>query len=437
MTLVLVHLSDIHFRKRRISGSYDVDDDVRNELELDLRVMRERAGVATGVVVTGDVAFAADPKEYEAAVTWLARICDVLGCPGAAVWTVPGNHDVNRKIVDQSETIQALHERLRTDVARLERIQRDAVGAKALFEPLAAYNEFAAKYECELAPERLGWSADLPLNDGSRLRLCGLNSALASSGYDDKHPKQLVLGDVSHVLKREPGVAYVSLCHHPPDWLLDHDAFDDLLAARTTMQLFGHKHTQRLRRVNDALRITAGAVHPDRDEKRWEPRYNVICCTVRTEGRARFLDTTVHARVWNEAARRFAADTAEALAGRIIALPLEPWTPPPTPVAPVDSNPNPALPPAPVPDAVTSPLPRVPAMDPDRRLTYRFLTLPFHVRVELANTLGLLQDDDKAASDRVLFQRIFKRAAERGLLAQLWSEVEQRHGAPADPNPYT
>jgi hypothetical protein len=74
MALVLVHLSDIHFQKRRIDGGYDVDQDVRNELELDLGVMRGEVGVPAGVVLTGDIAFAADAKEYEAAVTWLARI---------------------------------------------------------------------------------------------------------------------------------------------------------------------------------------------------------------------------------------------------------------------------------------------------------------------------------------------------------------------------
>jgi hypothetical protein len=437
MALVLVHLSDIHFQKRRIDGGYDVDQDVRNELELDLEVMRRDVGVATGVVVTGDIAFAADAKEYEAAVTWLARICDVLGCPGAAVWTVPGNHDVDRAIIDRSETVQALHDRLRADVARLERIQRDAIGAKALFEPVAAYNDFAAKYTCEVGPERLAWHADLPLNDGSRLRLCGLNSALASSRRDDEDPKKLVVGDVSHALQRAPGVAYVSLCHHPPDWLVDHDAVEDLLNARATLQLFGHKHTQRLQRINDALRVTAGAVHPDRAEKRWEPRYNVIWCAVRTEGAQRFLDTTVHARVWHDGSRRFGADTVEPLAGRMIPLPLAPWTPPPAPPAPAHPGVAPIAPAGPVPEAETSPPPRVPAMDPDRRLTYRFLTLPFHVRVELANVMDLLQDEDKGVPDRVLFQRLFKRAAERGLLARLWTEVESRHAVPAgEPNPY-
>ncbi len=119
MALVLVHLSDIHFQRRRIDGGYDVDQDVRNELELDLGVMRHEVGVATGVIVTGDIAFAGDAKEYEAAIAWLARICGVLECPGAAVWTVPGNHDVDRTVIDRSETVQALHERLRADVAKL------------------------------------------------------------------------------------------------------------------------------------------------------------------------------------------------------------------------------------------------------------------------------------------------------------------------------
>jgi len=438
MTLVLVHLSDIHFQKRRLDGGYDVDRDVRNELELDLGVMRSELGPATGVVVTGDVAFAADPKEYEAAATWLTTICEILGCPDEAVWTVPGNHDVDRSVIDRSETVQALHQRLRDDVGRLERIQRDAIGGKAIFEPLAPYNDFAEKYESDFGPDRLAWHKNLPLNDGSCLRLCGLNSALASSRRDDTNPRELVVGDVSHALQRAPGVTYMSLCHHPPDWLIDHGQVEDLLNARVTLQLFGHKHTQRLQRINDALRITAGAVHPDRAEKRWEPRYNVICCTARTEGSERFLDTLVNARVWNEAKRRFCADTTESLAGRIVALPLERWVPPSPAAASLAragsaSTPSPGSPVSGDPPSQ----PKVPAMDPDRRLTYRFLTLPFHVRVDLASTLGLLQDDDKGVPDRMLFQRLFRRAAERNQLARLWEEVERRHGAPTDePNPY-
>lgn len=77
-------------------------------------------------------------------------------------------------------------------------------------------------------------------------------------------------------------------------------------------------------------------------------------------------------------------------------------------------------------------------MGPARKLTYRFLTLPYHVRLELANTLELLNDDDNRVTDRVLFQRVFRRAKEQHRLGQLWEAVENRHGAPdTEPNPYS
>src|SRR5437016_4793547 len=108
---VLVHVSDIHFRRWRVDGSsYDVDTDVRNELEKDAEVLCGRIGSATGIVVTGDIAYGADPREYAAALEWLAWICQKIGCPREAVWTTPGNHDVNRKTTDGivTTTIQDL-----------------------------------------------------------------------------------------------------------------------------------------------------------------------------------------------------------------------------------------------------------------------------------------------------------------------------------------
>ncbi len=64
---------------------------------------------------------------------------------------------------------------------------------------------------------------------------------------------------------------------------------------------------------------------------------------------------------------------------------------------------------------------------PPRRLAYHFLDLPQHIQMEIAQALGLLQDDDKGLRDDKLFRSLFRRATERGKLADLWSEVEKIH----------
>lgn len=78
-----------------------------------------------------------------------------------------------------------------------------------------------------------------------------------------------------------------------------------------------------------------------------------------------------------------------------------------------------------------------PPMDPNRRLTYLFLSLPFHLRLEVAQKLGLFLPEDRDLSDSDLFARIFRRAAEKTRLGELWLEVEKRSGTPMQPtNPF-
>ena len=71
-----------------------------------------------------------------------------------------------------------------------------------------------------------------------------------------------------------------------------------------------------------------------------------------------------------------------------------------------------------------------------RRLTFRFLTLPFRHQFAIAQSLNVLTDEDDALSNEVLFREVFKRAAAAGLIAKLWEETERRHPDPATFNPF-
>ncbi len=75
--------------------------------------------------------------------------------------------------------------------------------------------------------------------------------------------------------------------------------------------------------------------------------------------------------------------------------------------------------------------------NPKRRLAFRFLDLPYHSQMAIAEALGLLQDDDKNQPAAEQFRRFFQRATESGKLPDLWIEVEKKHldGEP-DKNPF-
>src|SRR5258705_3901435 len=93
----LLQLSDLHFGPHSRFAGVDVEalaarcvDAVRAACEqLDFR---EQVAI---VLVTGDVAEAARPGEYEHALTFFGALVARLGVLRSSVVFVPGNHDVS------------------------------------------------------------------------------------------------------------------------------------------------------------------------------------------------------------------------------------------------------------------------------------------------------------------------------------------------------
>jgi len=439
--LVLVHLSDIHFTRASGVSADDLDKNVRNELVLDATKVAKDIGPVTGVLVTGDIAFSGSKAEYDHATDWLRDFCRALGCPAENVWVVPGNHDVDRQMTKRKVT-RTLHEGIRKEGADVDRelreILSDAQSAAALLQPLTDYNTFAGRFGCSISPEKHYWERDLELACGAVIRLRGLTSALVSNEEDRR--TGIVLGAAQASVERAPGVLHMTLCHHPPDWLRDHDAVEDHLKSKVHIQLFGHKHAQRLDEINGKVRLVAGAMHPERGEGGWLPTYNFLEISRRDGER---IGLRVYQRQWNQPDTNFVAsrtpdngkDHREFLwSGFPEATKAEPSS-----VVSHEARGAEVTAAAPSPVVATTATERDDAMPPpnyERRLAYRFLTLPFRHQITVAKNLDVLTDADRALSDEALFRVLFKRAAEKGLLGKLWAETERLHDDPADFNPF-
>lgn len=425
-SLIFIHLSDIHFRCW--SGSeYDIDGDLRNELLLDAqRVATDLVGQPKGILITGDIAFSGASEEYSFAGEWLTRLCEMIGRTREVVWCVPGNHDVKRSYIQESFALSSMHDRLRQSAEdeidkEIGICMRDSAAAELSFQSIAAYNSFAAAFQCRINPKKPVWQQNFSLNDRSTLCVHGLNSTLVSDSLDDIN-KNVILGKYQ-IPKRVPGVTNLVMCHHPPDWWKDADNVEQMLDDRAQIELFGHKHAQRLVKINSTLRLTAGAVHPDRG-KNWIPYYNWFSIKV-LEGDERKLAIDVYPRIWNKEGSNFTADykSCNGEDHRKELLDLEPWSSPPTGTyEPQELGGHEA-------SAASLPGPRTEAeiMDPVRVLTYRFLDLAHVIRIDIARELGLLKDEDEGLQDYELFERIFTRAVRGDMLAQLWDKVEQKH----------
>ena len=202
--MLLLHLSDIHFRKGEVGTSMDPNANLRNELLRDAEEMCGRIGaVPDAVLVSGDLAFAAHPDEYGYALGWLERLCLACGTTLASVFAVPGNHDVVRSVAGRA-LVQSLHRDIKNaSTGALDPIMagllQDVEASRLLYEALQPYNVFAGQFFCDLLPpDRTIASRDLVLNDGSILRMSGLNRA-----------GDLFVDPASFQLLRERGVEHL------------------------------------------------------------------------------------------------------------------------------------------------------------------------------------------------------------------------------------
>ena len=418
--LVFLHLSDIHFR-RNAGETYDPFASLRNELEIDLeKFSEENLPTLQAILITGDIAYSGHPDQYRYATSWIAKIAKIVSLdPQADVYVIPGNHDILRTVVQESPTIQGYHSDLRSTTKDLNEtlvayLEKDEEAKRIIFKPLKNFNDFAAKYQCDNSAEKPYWEYPFTLNDGSTLVVRGINSTLASDEHDSDLAYKLVVGNHQLELLRQDGVEYMVLCHHPPQWLMDQDAADLFLNERARVQLYGHKHNQRVNRIDDSIRVVAGAVHPEKREPNWQPRYNFISAEVVGSGDQRILRVKVFPRIYLDT--KFQSGVENGLYKQFD-LPLQSWTAPPDNVAPAVDGQS------------SSPInPELKSqgglrMRPGRRLTYRFLSLPHYSRLKIVQQLNLIEPDDEGLRDSELYPRYFSRAAEGGRLFEFWNLI--------------
>ncbi len=430
--MLLLHVSDIHFRAPDcVNPDLDPDRPYRTRMIQDARSRTETLGSVEAILVGGDIAFKGDPLEYVAAWAWLKELAVACGCPLERVFVIPGNHDVDRSVIARSPSTrnvqQAIRQALPHDRERELRTQfADPDAGRALLAPLAAYNDFAKRFNCQVySPERMYWKQDLPLEGGMHLRIYGLTSTLLSGGGGgDDTREDLFLSPLQTVLDPVEDVGNLVLCHHPPDWFMDQDDVQDAICGRTAIHLFGHKHRQRVMQDPNYIRFAAGAVNPDRNKAGWQPSYNLIRVTVTGAGRERAMEIEAHLLEWQSNPAQYRAALTrqhDEVVRHRIAIPGR------APVVAVAANTV----------AVVTAAPTVAALDPEadveaamsdegtRNLVFRFWNLTISQRREIALRLGLIEEKELNLPEPERYGRALLRASERGLLEKLALEIEQ------------
>ncbi|MEI5672150.1 MULTISPECIES: metallophosphoesterase family protein [unclassified Nocardioides] len=444
MVLRILHVSDIHFHKD--AYGWDPNLDQRGELVRDLAARVASGGQVDAVLVGGDIAFGGHPDEYATAEEWLTTL--VAACGGIGkdrVWTVPGNHDVDRNVLRASMPAQVFREQLRdlpsanyVDEYLRKRVTADPT-AEAYFEPLRAYNEFARPYMCHSEPPKPHWVEDSTLFlDGQPVHITGLNSSLNSDDQDDDFRdadgrRQLALGLLQCQLSRENNPVHIVIAHHPPNWIRDWEVVAPYLR-RGHVWIFGHEHRYMSSQEVDrgSLQLSGGAVGPERradgEKDPYVPAYLLLTLSFNADG-----DLAIHVepRYWSMSETRFIEHPDGAqdfVVGRTPAVPkadatgVAPTVPPaaePQPIAAASASP--------IGDAATSDLAPGPSPTAEinrRELARQFGALPPTKRLAIGLALEVLDETDLApGAHKDLARLILRRVGERGLVDQLQAKV--------------
>ena len=307
----LLHFSDIHFKYPEcLDLDTDPNTSIRDKLSSDIQDHCSKDGKSVdAILITGDIAFAGKQEEYEVASNWIDDLCSQTGCRKQNVYVVPGNHDVDRKAAD-GVVVDALRRQLSEIKSKPERDSQfykflsDTSAGNSILHPMQNYNTFAARYDCGISPENTHWNQKIKISEDIELNLRGITTTLFSSSKDNIGT--LIVDRRQTSFRQEPGQIYLSMMHHPCDWLIDSDDIKDQLDNHIQIQLFGHKHRSRWDSSDNCIRVSAISLHPDRGEAGYEPGYNIMDLKQKTiKDNKALIDVKVIVRVLQSSPMQF------------------------------------------------------------------------------------------------------------------------------------
>ncbi|MCP5107349.1 MAG: metallophosphoesterase, partial [bacterium] len=235
----ILHLSDIHFRRKKDQENKSFRADVQKKLIAAVGAHVKTHGGPDAGAVTGDIAFSGKKKEYDDALEFFAKLRKLLP-DGIPFLPVPGNHDVDRSKVNDFLSMHTIVNGGKT--AKFLESQTDIdtfVNSK-----FKAYRAFVEQLTPGLYQSKgdYFWVKNVENNKTSFL---GLNSAWACEGDTDRFNIALGRPQVAAALDRAKDMDHrILLMHHPPvDWLKDMETGRAELFEHTKLLLHGHTHS--------------------------------------------------------------------------------------------------------------------------------------------------------------------------------------------------
>ncbi len=330
-----LHLSDWH--QKVFSGSEGVAQDRKTLSESLMQSIKDQMNDEPDlqeidfVVFSGDVAFKADPAEYEAArVNLFEPLRKAVGFKKFTeknLFLVPGNHDLNRNLV-------------RIDTKKMDNVDKNIddvfwsngiafrqdvnelfskpSSKKRLLEPFANFNDFHRKLlslkTSDKEKDQISYFRKLE-KGGTRIGIIGINSAaFCARNYNSKNNNDdfgyLVVSEnqISRFTQEAQNVDLcISIMHHPLSWLRESEEYFifEEVSRNAHFLLHGHEHLPRINVIEsttgDLVVVPAGSVFEKRYNR--DPRYTnsynfVTVDTAKREGTIYFMRWLDRGRGW-------------------------------------------------------------------------------------------------------------------------------------------
>lgn len=280
-----LHISDLHFLDRHAWRDSqplkklidDLDDLLKSGLRVDL------------VLCTGDIGFGetkAEPlaEQYAVAKDFFDKVLEICKLGNDRLFLVPGNHDIDRSKVRESQTAWLRSGELKPDQIN-QRFRDNDAEIKQAMERLTLYRQFIADHYphiCLDSTTSFGTKVDI---DNISISITGLNSAWTCADNEDKNKiwlageAQLHAGGkaINAVTGGIRPHLRLALIHHPQDWLQPSEAqqLRGRLEQEFDFLLHGHAHDQWVHEITKPqhIVIAAGATT---GESQQEFGYNVV-----------------------------------------------------------------------------------------------------------------------------------------------------------------
>lgn len=312
MSLVYVHLSDIHFGQEK-GGLVIVNDDVKEQLIVDVRnvIYTFPNKQADGIIVSGDIAYAGKKNEYEHAGQWLDRLTAVAGCLRTSVQVVPGNHDIDLSLITHgAQTF--IDDIAKNGDSALDSYLVSEQDREILYHRFSDYRVFAEAYNCPLDGEgTIQGHRIVKIANDKYLKFYGINTALICS-KNKSEEGTLLLGQRQRVIPIQFGIEVVVIAHHPLSWLQDSEDALRYIKNRARVFISGHEHmpshnVEPISEHADLLSLASGATVPPAVNEIYTYCYNILEFDWDDEDNA--LKVKVYPRIWDDEKKAFTDDT--------------------------------------------------------------------------------------------------------------------------------